>query len=62
VAFDHFLATSFFYKEDRRYSYNESKVSKRYCIGAVSGNISMAVHSVGISHSMGRSDSIPCIL
>jgi hypothetical protein len=59
VALDHFLAASLFYNEDRPSSSNESKVSKNFSIGAVSGNISMAVCNMGISHLMGRVALIP---
>jgi hypothetical protein len=45
--------------EDRRSSSRDSKVSRRCSIGAVSGNSSMVVHNVGISHSIGRVASIP---
>jgi hypothetical protein len=59
VAFDHFLAASLFCNEDQRSSSSDSKFSKHCSIGAVSGNSSMAVRNVGISHSMGRVASIP---
>jgi hypothetical protein len=54
VAFDHFLVSSLFYNEDRRSSSSDSKFNKNFYIGAMSGNSSIAVCKVGISHSMGR--------
>jgi hypothetical protein len=59
VALEHFLAASLCCNEYRQSSSSNSKVSKRYNIGAVSGNILMAVRNVGISHSRGRVASIP---
>jgi hypothetical protein len=61
VALYHFLVAWLFCDEYQRYSSNDSKVRKHYSIGAVSGNISMVVHSMGISLSIGRVDSIPCM-
>jgi hypothetical protein len=59
VAFDHFLATSLFCNEDRHSSSRDSKFSKHFSIGGVSGNSSIAVRKVGIFHSMGRVASTP---
>jgi hypothetical protein len=59
VALDHFLAASLFYNEDRRSSSNDSQVNIHCSIRVVSGNISMVVHNVGISHSIGRVDLVP---
>ena len=59
MALDDFLDVSLCLNEDRRSSSSDSKVNKHFSIGAVSGNSSMVVSNVGISHSIGRVASIP---
>jgi hypothetical protein len=59
VALDQFLASSLCCNEDRRSSSSDSKVSRHFSIGEVSGKSLMVVREVGISHSIGRVSSIP---
>jgi hypothetical protein len=59
VALDDFLVVSLCLNEDRQSSSSDSKVNKHCSIGAVSGNSSMVVSNVGISHSIGMVASIP---
>jgi hypothetical protein len=59
VALDHFLAASLCCNEDQQSSSSDSKISRHCSIGEVSGKSSMAVHNMGISHSIGRVASIP---
>jgi hypothetical protein len=59
VALDHFLAASLCCNEDQGSSSSDSKLSRHYSIGEVSGNSSITVCNVWISHSIGRVSSIP---
>jgi len=59
VALDDFLAVSLCLNEDKRSSSSDCKVNKHCSIGAVSGNSSMVVSNVGISHSIRRVALIP---